>query len=94
MIEHLSVQVQGPPRQCRLLQTGVNSNETPKYIVSLAVMPTKEPSYIQACARCNSKKIKCLVREGGACEQCSALDVECVYVAVRNQESIPATDGN
>jgi hypothetical protein len=42
-------------------------------------MPTKEPSYIQACSRCNSKKIKCLVREGGACEQCSALDVECVY---------------
>jgi hypothetical protein len=42
--------------------------------------PAKEPSYIQACARCNSKKIKCLARGGGACEQCSALDIECTYV--------------
>jgi hypothetical protein len=79
-----------PPRQCRLLQTRANANETPKHILSLVVMPTKEPSYIQACARCNSKKIKCLVREGGgACEQCSALDVECVYVAVIDRVKIP-----
>lgn len=50
-----------------------------------AVMPTKEPSYIQACARCNSKKIKCRMREGGACEQCATLDVECTYVATEDQ---------
>jgi hypothetical protein len=39
-------------------------------------MPPKEPSYIQACARCNSKKVKCLMRDGGPCEQCAALDAE------------------
>jgi hypothetical protein len=45
-------------------------------------MPPKEPSYIQACARCNSKKVKCLMRDGGPCEQCAALDAECMYVVV------------
>ena len=43
-------------------------------------MPAKDPSYIQACARCNSEEIKCLARGRGACERCSALDVECTQV--------------
>jgi hypothetical protein len=35
-------------------------------------------AYIQACARCNSKKIKCrMPGEGGTCEQCESVGAEC-----------------
>ncbi|KAM0716052.1 hypothetical protein Q7P37_008566 [Cladosporium fusiforme] len=41
-------------------------------------MMPKGPTYAQACARCNTKKIKCHIRaDDPRCEQCAASNAEC-----------------